>query len=178
MQRMPATGGDTGHESARAPREPAPVEPLAIALLHLASGGLNNAGLALELALLPPGPSPERATLHMGLGGVHQATRAMLMLRELLSPGTVDTSGCTIPLHEVVGIVRAHAAVRNVGIRGPGEAALSPASTTVAGALRCIESLYRVVQGTEPGGQVSLRVEHGAAGAALVHDLDCTTHPS
>ena len=68
-----------------------------VSLLHRLTGGLNNAGLSLEVlaASLTAGqaPSPEHPAFAAGARGVEQAAEAVAALRQLLRADEAEPTG-------------------------------------------------------------------------------------
>jgi len=143
------------------------------AIVHRARGGLNSAALAFELILrsptgVPMPPSEERA-IRMGLNGIHQAARALGLLRELTgSHGRSDGSPASIPLSDVAELAKGHAVGCGIRICLPGDAELAAATATAAQAMTCVKAAFAVINGASPGDDVAFGIVQVADGSMLI----------
>src|SRR5262252_884067 len=123
--RTPASGTRTGAD-VPASEEAAFSRAAVHALLHRLSGGLNNAAMALELALspMPAGdpPGTSERTIKAGLAGVTQAARAVTLLSELLLPA-VRAQSLAVPLADVIEMLQGQGAAKGVTLKWPGDPA-------------------------------------------------------
>jgi hypothetical protein len=110
------------------------------ALVHRMNGGLNNAALAIELALgaVDRGNEATDQALRAGLSAIGQASRAAMLLSQLVRPQRMGGEPVHPYMQDVREILRDHARIAHCELSPAFEAAAGDGHASPADAARLL----------------------------------------